>query len=182
MSDRIVRELLVDINSFEDTKKIVLSIDNPFEEIECYSPITIELVLYKEKDSIIVSGNVNTTVVEKCSRCLKSVRLPVDGIIEALYVSQGKFLDRNKSGPAGELDNMFLLSGDILDLSERVIEAIIVEIPQKILCSNDCKGLCPVCGMDLNENPQHHCETPKEPQDKWHSLLYNLKENISKDQ
>ena len=180
MMKRIVRELLVDVNSFEDSKKIELVIDNPFEEIRCDKPISVQLFLYKEKDSITVSGKVSTTVIEPCSRCLKPVKLQIEGNIEALYVNQSKLLSKSRSGPVGELDNTFLLSEDILDLSDRVVEAIIVEIPLKVLCSKDCKGLCPVCGADLNENPNHHCETPKEPQDKWHSLLYNLKENIIK--
>ncbi|WP_273229589.1 YceD family protein [Kosmotoga pacifica] len=176
-----VREFLVDINTFEDSKSLEITIDNPFDEIQCDGPISIELFLYKEKDSLIVSGKVSATVIEQCSRCLKPVKLPIDGVVEAIYVSHSKFFKETKKGPVEELENTFPLTEEILDLSDRIIEAIIVEIPQKVLCSESCRGLCPECGADLNENPQHSCEIPEKPQDKWHSLLYNLKESLNKE-
>jgi uncharacterized protein len=57
------------------------------------------------------------------------------------------------------LDNLIYYDGQTIDLTNRVIETIILSVPEVPLCKEDCKGLCPICGIDLNENPDHSCET-----------------------
>ncbi|MFO7881035.1 MAG: YceD family protein [Kosmotogaceae bacterium] len=173
-----IKELAVDLNSFEKTKQLGVSFENIYPEIRCDEPIDVDVFLYKEKDSVIVSGTVKTKVIEKCARCLKDVIVPINGTVEAVYLPAKKFFKEVDSGPSEDLENTLPLNSDILDLSERVLEAIIVEIPVKVLCSENCRGLCPVCGTNLNENPEHNCKQDKESKDKWHKLLNDLKENI----
>ncbi|TYB95812.1 MAG: DUF177 domain-containing protein [Kosmotoga sp.] len=173
-----IKELAVELNSFEKTKQLSVSFENIYPEIRCTEPIDVDVFLYKEKDSVIVSGTVKTKIIEKCARCLKDVIVPINGTVEAVYLPSKKFFKEVDSGPSEDLENTLPLDSDILDLSERVLEAIIVEIPFKVLCSENCRGLCPVCGVDLNENPDHNCEQGKESKDKWHKLLNDLKENI----
>lgn len=173
-----VPELLIDVNSIEAKKEIDVAFDNPFPEIRCSSQIAVHAVLYKTRNSVVLTGDIRTVVIDKCARCLKDVEVPINGTLEAVYVPFDKYIKEIKDGPVDNLENTLPLKEELLDLSDRVIEAIIVEIPQKVLCREDCRGLCPVCGVDLNENPDHFCGSEEEPRDKWHSLLVELKKNI----
>jgi DUF177 domain-containing protein len=62
-----------------------------------------------------------------------------------------------------------------LQLSRWVRDAIALELPEQILCREDCAGLCPVCGKDLNEEPHEHLE--RDPDPRW-AALEGLRENL----
>lgn len=175
-----IKELIVDINSFDEKKNIEVILDNPFpEEIECTSPVNISINLYKEKDSIFVNGSVKTTMESSCARCLKAVDLDIDGTVEAIYMTEERIKKEKEESPE-DLENILPITGELLDLSDRVIEAIIIEIPLKVVCSQDCRGLCSVCGTDLNENPDHVCVSKDvvEVESKWQNALTDLKKKI----
>ena len=57
---------------------------------------------------------------------------------------------------------------DFVDLTANMREDIILELPQRVLCAEDCKGLCPHCGKDLNKGPCR-CQ-PSEGNLRWHAL------------
>ncbi|HDP77526.1 MAG TPA: DUF177 domain-containing protein [Mesotoga infera] len=173
-----IHELIVDLNSFEFRKTIDVVLDPDFtEEIKLTSVAEIHIELYKDKDSIIVTGSVKTVLEDNCARCLKVVSIPIAGTIEATYVLQDSVVFA-EDGTSADLDNVLRLEGDLLDLSERVIEAIIVEVPQKVLCRKDCAGLCPYCGANLNEEPNHSCQKKEELPDGWHKVVSELKSKL----
>jgi DUF177 domain-containing protein len=93
-----------------------------------------------------------------CMRCLQpaSQELEVDA--------------REVSIPGGgeELDSPYVES-EVLSLDTWVRDAIALLLPQAVLCSPDCKGLCPQCGVDLNLAPPDH-EHPREPDPRWAKL------------
>jgi uncharacterized protein len=60
------------------------------------------------------------------------------------------------------------VADDHLDLSAWARDAIAVELPEQILCTPDCAGLCPVCGKDLNADPHEHSN--REPDPRWAAL------------
>jgi uncharacterized protein len=62
-----------------------------------------------------------------------------------------------------------------LDLSGWTRDALILALPDKILCRPDCAGLCPVCGKDLNREPHSHAE--EEPDPRW-AALERLKDRL----
>ena len=170
-----IHELIVDLNSFEFKKTIDLVLEPGFtDEIKLLSNVDVHIELYKDKDSIIVTGSVKTVVEDRCARCLKVVSIPVEGTVEAMYVQRDS-LPLVREGAGDDLENLLPLEGDLLDLSDRVIEAIIVEVPQKVLCKKDCAGLCPFCGADLNEEPNHSCQKKEEMPDGWHKAIAELK-------
>jgi len=70
--------------------------------------------------------------------------------------------------------------GSEIDLFDRVAEAFIIAIPQRFLCSENCQGLCPFCGEDLNENPDHQCEPAEDfEEESVFSKLTELKEHLN---
>ncbi|MDK2951105.1 MAG: hypothetical protein PWQ77_770 [Kosmotogales bacterium] len=171
--------LIIDINSFKEEKKIITKISNSSDDLNCIRPIEIDITLKKEKNDILVTGKVKTTIIVECARCLKPIEKTIEGKIEMLYVGESTFDELQREGEIENLDMIFPITGEKLDLSDPIIEAIIIEVPVKALCSVDCKGLCPSCGTDLNENPDHVCEDEeKSEEDKWHQKLKELKKTI----
>jgi len=114
-----------------------------------------------------------------CYRCLKPTTETIKGIIEATYVYGHENDTMKKEKELESLENVIYYVGSEIDLFERVIEALITAIPQRFLCDENCKGLCPFCGEDLNENPNHTCE-PAETfeEESVFSKLSVLKENL----
>lgn len=171
--------LIVDINSFKEEKRILTKIKNSYKGLNCTEPIKVDLLLKKEKNDILVTGKVKTKISVECARCLKPVMKEVSGSIEMLFVGESTFDELQREGEIDNLDTIFPITGEKLDLSETIIESIIIEVPVKVLCSDDCKGLCPNCGINLNENPDHVCKDSKEIEDdKWHQKLKELKKTI----
>ena len=97
-------------------------------------------------------------VVARCSRCAGAFEVPVDREFEVLYES----FDSGAVSRAGGLDASDLpldyYEGDAIDGHRLLAEQILLALPMKLLCDEDCRGLCPVCGADLNHT-RCGCET-----------------------
>ena len=89
---------------------------------------------------ISLRGDATTTAVSRCSRCLEPVRERLSAGIDALYVRQ----------PDPEDPDLYVFEGHSLDLEDAVKDALLLELPLQFFCKPDCKGLCPVCGANLN--------------------------------
>ena len=112
--------------------------------------------------SVFVRGPLQTDVALECSRCLAEIERPIEFHVEAEYfpeidITTGQFL------PAPEDDDAFRIDANHeLDLREVVRQHLLLELPMQSVCSEDCQGLCPQCGVDLNEGP---CTCEPEPAD-----------------
>ena len=128
-------------------------------------PISVEISADKSGDEIIVQGQISTFVEMECSRCLEIFEMAINPKIQ--FVIQ--LLDT--SAPQHSDDDDFVIlpktSGEF-DISDRIRESIYLELPLKPLCSETCRGLCPMCGINLNET---ECEcTPDKTDERWDSL------------
>jgi len=128
-------------------------------------PINIDISASKSGDEVILAGRINTTVEMECARCLEQFEMDVDPKIQ--FVIQ--LLDSNQ--PQYSEDDDFVIlpktTGEY-DISDRVREAIILDLPLKPLCSDKCRGLCPMCGINLNEA---ECDcTPDKTDERWDLL------------
>ena len=101
-----------------------------------------------------------------CVRCLKDavVDLPI----------RAREYQATSPGDAEELRTQYV-EENRLDLSAWARDAVALELPEQILCREDCAGLCPVCGEDLNENPHEHEDERADP--RW-AALEGLKEQL----
>jgi uncharacterized protein len=77
-------------------------------------------------------------------------------------------------GESDELTTPYV-KDDTLDLSAWARDAVALALPDKILCREDCAGLCPACGRDLNSEPHEHEETEADP--RWEKLA-ELKDRL----
>ncbi len=103
-------------------------------------PVKIEGILTNVDENIVLDAKGETEAELPCSRCLAPVRIKVN------------FKLNEKFSHAGVLnEEAETFSGDQIDLAEVVKRSILSALPMKVVCREDCKGLCPVCGKDLNE-------------------------------
>ena len=89
------------------------------------------------------SANVDALCVCVCARCLKEFEYPVHKQILA-YLAEG-------SEDGGSSDAYFL-QGDKIDVGEIIVGELILDMDERILCREDCAGLCEKCGLDLNDS------------------------------
>ena len=89
------------------------------------------------------SANVDAQCVCVCARCLREFDYPVHKQIMADLTEGGE----------GENPDGYFLQGDKVDANEIILTEFILDTDERILCSEDCAGLCEDCGSDLNEGP-----------------------------
>jgi uncharacterized protein len=101
-----------------------------------------------------------------CYRCLRdaAVDLPISA----------REYQASDPGAAEELRTPYVV-GDRLQLSDWARDALVLALPEKILCRPDCAGLCPVCGRDLNDEPHEHADERGDP--RW-AALAELRERL----
>jgi len=107
-------------------------------------------------DEFWLAGRVEGTAVMECARCLTPTEVEVKGRLESLM--------RHKGGvetprlELGEDEQDVIVFGDpTVDLSPFLAEAFAVEMPPTVLHAPDCRGLCALCGSDLNGVPEGTC-------------------------
>jgi uncharacterized protein len=110
-------------------------------------------------DDIRVVGKLDATMEVSCARCLEPVRYPVNREFDLLYRPLG--VDRRAEEVAiSEADTEIgYYDGESLLLEDVLREQVLLASPVKLVCRDDCKGLCPQCGTNLN-NATCNCQQP----------------------
>lgn len=101
-------------------------------------------------DEVELIGSVNAIVRFECDRCLRPLSVPVAQSFDLLYVPPLKAGDEKELG-ADDLSIGFYHGGAI-DLDDVVREQVELALPMTRLCAEQCQGLCPDCGVNLNES------------------------------
>lgn len=100
---------------------------------------------------LTVSGNMTVKLQASCDRCLKPVNIDVPISFEYSVVKPDGFHEIDE-------DEQFFMNGYELDAEALINNELIMCLPMKVLCKEDCKGLCLVCGKNLNEG-ECGCDT-----------------------
>ena len=120
-------------------------------------------------EEVRLSGKISAGVEVLCDRCLR----PVSGPLEVEFRESFTPLaaeTRLKEETVLSKDDLHVsvYEGDSIDVDELVREQVLLALPARFVCRDDCKGLCPTCGADLNEEP---CACPKgEIDPRWAAL------------
>ena len=115
-------------------------------------------------------GTAETAISMNCARCLTPVDVPIVAEMSQRFAkppmegASGK----NEDFSLDELDAELIDQNDRIDLEDIILYEIKLSIPMKVLCKEDCKGLCPNCGQNLNE-AACSCNL-KEPDPRWDAL------------
>lgn len=110
--------------------------------------------------ALLVTGTVEGVATGTCARCLDAVDVVLTGEIEGYYLTSPE-----EAAPEDLEDDEFdyLPADKAIDMAPLIESALLLELPSVLLCRDDCKGICPRCGADLNEGPCA-CETSVEGQ------------------
>lgn len=115
------------------------------------APVEASFHLERKGNGVLVNGTFTTTAVVMCSRCSEPVSVPVFDQFTILYVGASEAFRAEESElSAAEMD-VDVMQGDRLDLSRLLRENVLLNLPLQPLCRAECRGLCPRCGINLNE-------------------------------
>lgn len=110
------------------------------------SPIALELRLESVVEGVLVSGTATVTVAGECGRCLEPIEQELVIDVQELYLYPGMEPDDTDASR---------MEGEVLDLEPLIRDEVVLELPFMPLCQEDCAGLCPTCGANLNADPEH---------------------------
>jgi len=132
------------------------------------SPVQGEIRLMRTDRGIMVKGTLDTEIELTCSRCLCPFDCPLRLNIEEEYVPTTDIVTGASLSLPDESGCFTINEQNILDLTEAIHQYAQLAIPIKSLCRENCAGLCPSCGQNLNQAP---CNCPPEPADpRWSEL------------
>lgn len=115
-------------------------------------PVVASLSIIREYGHIRVKGKVETSIGLNCSRCLADFTVDVASNFTIYFTRSTGDTEEDEVELAEEDLLSVTYSGDEIDLSNEIAEQVLLEIPYKPLCKEDCLGLCPECGVDRNSN------------------------------
>ena len=113
------------------------------------SPLTARLKVYPAGEKILVDGVLSARLILRCDRCLETYETDVTTDFR-IYVSMIPFKGEAEVELSGNDLNIDFIEDNFLDSDQIIKEQLILNLPMKTLCNDDCKGLCPLCGCNLN--------------------------------
>ena len=138
------------------------------EQARLTAPPEVSGQVTRERGAVRLIGKINASAEVDCDRCLKSVSVPVETAFDVTYVPERDY----ESSGAAELQeedlSLSVFDGETIDVNELVREQLLLALPARALCGDECKGLCPVCGADRNTEACN-CESP-EVDPRWAAL------------
>ena len=124
-----------------------------------FGAVSIDLRANVVENSLIITGTIKTTATLICCRCLVQFHLPIQ--------NSQVFYEKD-----------FVHQDEVIDLTPDIREDIIVALPIKAVCNENCKGLCSQCGHDLNNEK---CICSNDHQSTWHMQLDKIKKDVKRE-
>jgi uncharacterized protein len=125
--------------------------------------LDLELRLESVSEGVYVSGTVTGPLEGECGRCLRPISDTIRVTIQELYAYEHSTTDETT-----DEDEVGRLQGDLFDLEPALRDAVVLALPTNPLCAEDCPGLCPDCGVPLDELPEDHSHQQLDP--RWAAL------------
>lgn len=113
--------------------------------------LDLDLRLESVSEGVLVSGTVTGPIEGECGRCLRPIGYTAMFEIQELYAYEHSTTDETT-----DEDEVGRLRGDLIDLEPALRDAVVLALPTNPLCREDCPGLCPECGIHLDELPAGH--------------------------
>jgi uncharacterized protein len=143
----------------------------PISEYQLVRPVQVELAYYRAGTELFLQGVIAAATSANCARCVEDFATTTRR--EFRYVLAPKSLgDDEESGLRLEDLEFTVYDGDAVDLTPLVREQVLLALVERPLCREDCAGLCPRCGVNLNEG---HCTCRVETTDPRLAVLRSLK-------
>jgi uncharacterized protein len=122
------------------------------DDYRLVEPVSLAFDIFKDKDHFRLVGEVKTRLEMPCSRCLEAFTFPVDVEFDLRY--QPHALNTGEGEREIEEDDLTtaFYENEEIDLCHLMREQFYLSLPMKPLCRADCRGLCVVCGTNLNRD------------------------------
>ncbi len=120
------------------------------EDFRIVSPVQLTGEARKDAQKVRLTGRVVTTLECDCSRCLEPFAVPVDAAVDVMLLPASENKGDEEKQVAEDDLGVSYYHDDVVDLGELMREQFYLALPMKPLCREDCKGLCPVCGINRN--------------------------------
>jgi len=138
------------------------------ERVRVAEPIVVDGRVRSSGSEIQVSGRVETKVNVECDRCLKTIEMPVSAGFKLQYISGQDYESSHAAELTSDEMNLSVFDGEAIDIDEIVREQILLSVPDRALCDENCRGICSICGTNLNSGS---CEcTSPQVDPRWEAL------------
>ena len=128
------------------------------ERVRLVEAPTVSGAIRQKGNRFHVNGAVTARLQVECDRCLKLVELPVDSHFKLEYVTAEEYRAQQAVELTEKDLDLSVFDGEALDIDELVKEELLLAVPDHVLCSESCKGMCAVCGANKNTT-ECGCET-----------------------
>lgn len=123
------------------------------------SPLHLEVRLEGVGDGVLATGVAGVRLRGECARCLTEIEADAEIDLQELFLFPGTDADDEEASR---------VEGELIDLEPVLRDAAVLDLPFIPLCRADCAGLCPTCGADLNDDPDHGHDQTTDP--RWADL------------
>lgn len=145
----------IDLRRFFENDDIRQDFSYEFPADDVLIPDSVKVSGFVKSSTGVVSLSsvAECTVSTQCAKCAKDISIKLNIPVDHLLISHLNDEDN---------DDYILVENPVLNLDDLVLEDIFLSLPSRFLCKKDCKGLCPICGKDLNEG-ECGCKRPIDP-------------------
>ena len=131
-------------------------------------------------EGVLATADVDYQVEAECARCLEPLEWNDSTSLQELFIypdtdSRGREIAPTADNDASDEVTVYHVHDDAIDLEEPIRDAIVLDLPLKPLCDENCKGLCPTCGEKLGEDDHNH----EVADPRWSALSGLFGENVS---
>jgi uncharacterized protein len=146
---------------------------NPIDErVLLTAPAAVSGRVRVASNEVFINGHIDARAQVECDRCLQPIELPVNTDFALDYIS-GTDYESSAAAELTEADmSLSVFDSPAIDVDEIVKEQILLTVPTRALCREDCKGICPECGIDRNTG---ECSCVTDNIDPRWAALKNLK-------
>lgn len=149
-------ELLLEVGQMREARARVdrtfapEAIASDAEVYRLAAPIVLTADVYRDRDQFRLAGRVRATLELACCRCLELFQLPVDEAFDVLYLPHADDAAEGERRVEDDDLTTAYYRGQVIDLGQLMLEQFYLAVPMKPLCREDCRGLCSLCGINLN--------------------------------
>ncbi len=115
------------------------------------APLRVQAKISRAAGRFFFQGTIRGAIRIRCDRCLEPFHRELESDFHVSLVFPRKGADQEEIELLDEEMEVDFVKGDTIDLGDMVREQIYLSLPMSAICREDCRGLCPVCGANLNE-------------------------------
>jgi uncharacterized protein len=137
-------------------------VDGNENKIDCH----VELTVRKTNEAIFVHAELTGEMLTSCHKCLEPARCHLDPSFDVVFRKMGSNTEATQA--TGDEDLIYIAPDENqVSLDRQIYESLMVSVPIRIVCRDDCKGLCSRCGANLNLEP---CSCTDDIDPRWEAL------------